>query len=100
MYFIFLKIVLGVQFLLIFLQKESVNSIYYTGFDIIFNLSLAFFLISFFIVEKFNHVDYYDRYVVSAAGFFLLFNAMTGSIPKFLSNFDIQMPSWWPVQKG
>jgi hypothetical protein len=54
----------------------------------------------FFVVEKFSGVDFYDRYIVSAAGSFLLFNVMTGSLPKFLSNYGIQMPSWWPVQKG
>ena len=100
MYFVFLKIIIFIQFVLIFSQVESVNSVYYTGFDIIFNISLALFLMLFFVVEKFSGVDFYDRYIVSAAGSFLLFNVMTGSLPKFLSNYGIQMPSWWPVQKG
>jgi len=98
-YFIFLKIILWVQFVLILAQKESVNSIYYIIFDVIFNLSLGLFLFVFFIAEKFRDIDYYDKFIVSAAGSFLIFNVMTGSFPRLLSRFNVQLPSWWPVQK-
>ena len=100
MYFIFLKIVLWVQFLLVFAQKESVNSIYYIIFDVVFNISLGIFLFMFFISDRFSGIDHYDRFVVSMAGSFLIFNTFTAGVPKLLSRFGITLPSWWPVQKG
>ena len=100
MYFLFLKAILFIQFALIFLQKESVNSPYYTLFDIVFKLSLGIFLVAFFLLSKFKGLDFYDRYIVSFAGSLLMFDALTGSVPKFLSNYGITMPSWWIIQKG
>jgi len=99
-YFFILKAILCLQFILILAQKESVNSVYYLTFELIFNLSLGLFLCIFFTAEKFRDVDYYDRFIISAAGSFLIFNAMIGSLPKLLSRFGIHLPSWWPVQMG
>jgi len=99
-YFLFLKVIIFIQFSLIFLQKESVNSIYYIILDIIFKISLGLFLMAFFIAQKFREIDFMDRYIISLAGSLLLFDVGTGSIPKLLSTYGIALPSWWPVQKA
>jgi hypothetical protein len=54
----------------------------------------------FFISDRFSGIDHYDRFVVSMAGSFLIFNTFTAGVPKLLSRFGITLPSWWPVQKG
>jgi len=100
MYFILLKVIIGIQFALIFLQKESVNSALYVLFDIVFKISLGLFLMVFFFAEKFNGIHVIDRYIISLAGGLLFFDALTGSVPKFLSKYGIALPSWWPIQKS
>jgi len=98
-YFLFLKVIIFVQFSLIFLQKESVNSIYYIIFDIIFKISLGLFLMAFFVAQRFREIDFIDRYIIFLAGSLLLFDVGTGGLPKLLSKYNITLPSWWPVQK-
>jgi len=99
-YFLLLKVCIAIQFLLILIQTESVNSVYYVVSDFIFKISLALFLLAFFLSSRFSTLEKADRYIVSFAGSLLLFDATTGNLPKVLAMYGLSLPSWWPVQKS
>ena len=97
-YFIILKIVIVIQFILIFIQKQSLNSIYYIGSDLVFKISLGLFLFFYFFKTNVTGLRSFDKYIVSFAGSLLIFDAMTHTLPRFLAHFNVNVPSWWPVQ--
>ena len=97
-YFVILKIVIVIQFLLIIIQKQSVNSIYYTGSDFVFKISLGLFLFFYFFKANIPGLRSFDKHIISFAGSLLVFDAMTNTLPRLLAHFNVAVPSWWPVQ--
>ena len=98
MYFLFLKLVLIVQTLLILLQKENPNQISYIAADIIFKLSLGLFLVVFFNLTALPGMDVYDKLIASFAGVLLTFDAVYVSLPVLLTKLGVKLPSWITVQ--
>lgn len=98
MYFLFLKLVLVVQTILIVFQKENPNQISYIAADIIFKLSLGLFLVVFFNLTPLPGMDVYDKLIASFAGVLLTFDAVYVSLPVLLTKLGVKLPSWITVQ--
>ena len=98
MYFLFLKLVLVVQTVLIMFQKENPNKISYIAADIIFKLSLGLFLVVFFNFTPLPGMDGYDKLIASFAGVLLTFDAVYVSLPVLLTKMGVKLPSWITVQ--
>jgi len=97
-YFLFLKLVLIIQTILILLQKENSNQISYIASDIIFKTSLSLFLIIFFTFTDIPKMDIYDKLIATFAGALLVFDSVYVSLPILLIKLGVKLPSWIIVQ--
>lgn len=88
-YFLILKVVFLVQFILVTLGKESENSIPYLISDFVFKMSIGLFLILYFYFNKLPDLYGYDQLVISFGGVLLLYDASYIVFPKILQKFDI-----------
>ena len=97
-YFIFLKVLLIIQTILIVFQKENPNQISYVLCDILFKTSLGIFLIVFFTFSHIPDMDHYDKLIAIFAGTLLTFDAVYISLPILLVKLGYTLPSWIVVQ--
>ena len=90
LYFVFLKLIVVLQLVLIFLKKQSEESSVFIISNVIFKISLALFLVLFFIFNDIPGINNWDKIIIYYAGVFLLYDSMFLDIPKVLAKFNIQ----------
>jgi hypothetical protein len=74
-FLIFIKAIVGIQFVLIFLKKESHDNEIFIITDTIFTIGIALFIMSYFTLLNTNAViNYHEKSFFIAAGFLLLLN--------------------------
>jgi hypothetical protein len=74
-FLIFIKAIVGIQFVLIFLKKESSDNELFIITDTIFTIGIALFIMSYFTLLNTNAViNYHEKSFFIAAGFLLLLN--------------------------
>ena len=87
-YFILLKILVVVQFVLVFLKKQSRDSNMYIISDTIFKISIALYLFLFFTLNTFPGLDWQDVLIIRFSGMVLLydidFKGLMGLIRKYV----------------
>jgi hypothetical protein len=81
-YFLFLKVLFVVQFVLISLQKQSETSVFYLITDFIFKMSIGLFLVLYFYFNHLPGLYAWDKVVISFAGALLMFDAAYIVLPK------------------
>jgi len=83
MYFLFLKVFVIIQFILVLIKKENEETVTFLISDMLFKVSIGLFLILFF---WFNHVDLevYDKLIIAFGGTLLIFDAVYTNLPKVL----------------
>ena len=88
-YFIILiKAIVGIQFVLIFLKKESHDNEIFIITDTIFTISIALFIMSYFTLLNTNAViNYHEKSFFIAAGFLLLLNIDYGKVNSILEKY-------------
>ena len=74
-FLILIKAIVGIQFVLIFLKKESSDNELFIITDTIFTIGIALFIMSYFTLLNTNAViNYHEKSFFIAAGFLLLLN--------------------------
>ena len=99
-YFLFLKLLLILQTILIIVGKANPNQISYVATDIVFKTSLGMFLIIFFNFSELPGMDYYDKLIASFAGVLLTYDAVYVTLPILLVKLGFTLPSWIVVQRA
>jgi len=90
-FFLVLKILLGVQFLLILLNKESVSSTTYLVTEILFKTSIGVFMNIFIFYYKIEGLLFEDKVLISIAGGLLMYDAWVTDFPQLM---DKIIPGW------
>ena len=88
-YFLFLKALFFVQFILISLQKQSETSISYLITDFIFKMSIGLFLVLYFYFNHLPGLYVWDKLVISFGGILLMFDAVYNVLPRIVLNFGV-----------
>lgn len=83
-YFLFLKLFVIIQFILILVKKESEDTILFLISDTLFKVSIGLFLILYFLLNKVPELDTFDRIIICFGGTLLLFDAIYINLPKIL----------------
>ena len=91
-FFLILKIMIMVQFILIILNKQSIDSKTYIFTEIIFKSTLAFFIEYFLYTSVIQGLEYEDKLLFSFAGALLLFDALAHDLPQLLKKYGIIVP--------
>ena len=74
-FLLFIKTIVGIQFVLIFLKHESSDNNFFIITDNIFKVSMALFIISYFtLLNKNAVINYHEKSFFIAAGFLLLYD--------------------------
>ena len=74
-FLLFIKTIVGIQFVLIFLQHESSDNNFFILTDNIFKFSMALFIISYFYLLNTNTlINYHEKSFFVAAGLLLLYD--------------------------
>ena len=73
-YFILLKILVLLQFWLVVLKKTAKDSDFYILTDTLFKLSVAIYLLVFFIVYSFPGLEFEDKLIIRFTAVVLLFD--------------------------
>ena len=83
MYFLFLKVFVIIQFILVLFKKENEETLAFLISDTLFKVSIGLFLILFF---WFNRVDLemYDKLIIAFGGTLLIFDVVYTNLPKVL----------------
>ena len=89
MYFIFLKISLVFQFILVLMQRHNAKSLLYLVSDMIFKTSIGLFLILYFFINKLPDLDDWDRLIICFGGVLLLFDVVYTCLPQVLLFYDV-----------
>jgi len=90
-FFLVLKILLGVQFLLVLLNKESVTSSVYLGTEIVFKTSIGLFMNIFIFCYDIEGLLFEDKVLISIAGGLLIYDAWVNDFPQVMNKF---IPGW------
>ena len=80
-YFIFLKVFVVAQFIVIVLKGEQRKSLTYLISEFIFKISIGLFLIFYFWIHRLPDMEYEDRLIISFGGGLLVFDAVFNTIP-------------------
>lgn len=86
-FFVILKVIILVQFILIIANKESVDSKVYIITEIVFKTCLAIFIEIFMFHAHIDGLMLEDRVIISFAGGLLLFDAWFNDFPKLLKQY-------------
>jgi hypothetical protein len=81
-----------VQFILIILNKQSIDSKTYIFTEVIFKVTLSFFIEYFLYTRVIQGLDFEDKLLFSFAGALLLFDALAHDLPQLLKKYDIVIP--------
>jgi hypothetical protein len=87
LFFLALKIVIGVQFLLVLLNKQKLHSKEYLITEIIFKTSLGIFIEYLMFWTEINGITWEDRIIISFAGWLLIADAYLKDLPVLLQLF-------------
>lgn len=86
-FFLVLKILLGVQFLLILLNRESVSSTVYLITEILFKTSIGVFMNIFIFYYNIEGLLFEDKMLISIAGGLLMYDAWISDFPQLMNKF-------------
>jgi len=85
-----LKIMIVVQFLLVLIQKHSIDSKVYLFTEIIFKISLALYIQYLIFTSTIIGFEWEDKVVISFAGGLLLYDAIIHTLPLLLAKYNIE----------
>jgi len=88
-YFLFLKLAILLQFILIVANKHSIDSKMYILTEIIFKTSLSIFIELFLFFNILPEIQWEDKFVISFAGALLLYDAWVNDFPLLLKVYKI-----------
>ena len=83
-FFLILKIAILVQFFLIFINKQTINSKTYILTEIIFKTALGIFIELFLFHRVIDGILFEDKVIFSFAGGLLMYDAWINDFPKLL----------------
>jgi len=78
-----------VQFFLVLLQKQSIDSKTYLFTEIIFKISLSLYIEYLMVTSAIIGLEWEDKIVISFAGGLLMYDALIHSLPALLDKYDI-----------
>jgi hypothetical protein len=88
-FFFVLKLIIIIQYLLIILHKETVDSKVYLVTDITFKISLSLYIEYLLFFGYVQGLDFEDKIIMGFASGLLSFDAIAVSLPKLLKEFHI-----------
>ena len=91
-YFILLKIIIGIQFVLVTLKKQSRDSKIYIFTDTIFKISVALYLFLFFTLNTFPGIDWQDVLIIRFSGVILLYDIDFNGLIKIAREYIPTLP--------
>jgi len=98
-YLIFLKVILIIQFILITLRIQDQKHVVFLSSNILFKLSLGFFIILFFTLNRITEIDYWDQLIISFAGALLIYDAIYNDLPEVLALYKIEFNPYMIIPK-
>lgn len=90
-FFVFLKLIFTIQVVLVYLNKEKVDSKLYILTEILFKLGLGIFIEVLMIKGDIVDISVEDKGLIVFGAGLLVFDAVTNDIPKLLNAFDIKI---------
>ena len=91
-YFILLKIIVGIQVILVFLKKTTEDSEIYIVTDTIFKISVALYLFLFFMINSFPGLEFEDTVVLRFSGMILLYDIDYSGLIRILRKYIPSLP--------
>jgi len=91
-YFILLKILVVIQFVLVTLKKQSRDSKMYILSDTIFKISVAMYLLLFFTLNSFPGLDWQDVVIIRFSGMILLYDIDFNGLIKIVREYVPTLP--------
>ena len=91
-YFILLKILVAIQFILVFLKKQTRDSKIYILTDTIFKISVALYLFLFFTLNTFPGIEWEDVLIIRFSGMILLYDIDFNGLIKIVREYVPTLP--------
>jgi hypothetical protein len=91
-YFILLKILVVIQFVLVTLKKQSRDSKMYILSDTIFKISVALYLLLFFTLNTFPGLEWQDVVIIRFSGMILLYDIDFNGLIKIVREYVPMLP--------
>ena len=91
-YFILLKIIVGIQVILVFLKKTTEDSEIYIVTDTIFKISVALYLFLFFMIHSFPGLEFEDTVILRFSGMILLYDIDYSGLIRILRKYIPSLP--------
>lgn len=91
-YFLFLKFVITLQVILVFLKKTTENSDTYVITDTVFKISIALYLFLFSILVDFPGIDFEDVLILRFSGVILLWDIEYNGILRIIRKYIPSLP--------
>ena len=91
-YFILLKIIVGIQVVLVFLKKTTEDSEIYIVTDTIFKISVALYLFLFFIINSFPGLEFEDTIILRFSGMILLYDIDYSGLIRVIRKYFPSLP--------
>jgi heme/copper-type cytochrome/quinol oxidase subunit 4 len=91
-YFILLKILVVIQFVLVTLKKQSRDSKMYILSDTIFKISVALYLLLFFTLNSFPGLEWQDVVIIKFSGMILLYDIDFNGLIKIVREYVPMLP--------
>ena len=90
-FFAFLKLIFTIQVVLVYLNKEKIDSKVYIFTEILFKLGLGIFIEVLMIKGDIVDISVEDKALIVFGAGLLVFDAVTNDIPKLLKAFNIHI---------
>jgi hypothetical protein len=91
-YFIFLKIIVVIQFVLVLLKKQTRDSKIYILTDTMFKISVALYLFLFFTLNSFPGLDWQDVLIIRFSAMILLYDIDFNGLIKIVREYIPSLP--------
>jgi hypothetical protein len=91
-YFILLKIIVVIQFALVFLKKQTHDSKMYILTDTMFKISVALYLFLFFTLNTFPGIEWEDVLIIRFSGMILLYDIDFNGLIKIVREYVPTLP--------
>ena len=91
-YFILLKLIVLIQFVLVTLKKQSRDSKMYIFTDTVFKISVALYLFLFFTLNTFPGIDWQDVLIIRFSGVILLYDIDFNGLLKIVREYVPILP--------
>jgi len=88
-YFLILKFAIILQFILIIINKRSIDSKLYILTEIIFKSSLSIFMEFYLFFNILKEIEFEDKIIISFAGGLLFYDAWVNDFPRLLKEYNI-----------